>query len=86
MHSSAIAFIDVLLLKYLSDVLGVVVNDAGNLPRQLHILLLQPLHFLILQHHNPIKQFMLVVALIGFKILSKLYEIAVELLDLLPIL
>lgn len=29
---------------------------------------------------------MLVVALIGFKILSKLYEIAVELLDLLPIL
>lgn len=86
MHSSAVALIDILLLEYLSDILWIIVNDAGNLPRQLRILLLQALHFLILQQHNSIQQFMLIVPFICLEILAKLDEIAVELLDLLSIL
>ena len=86
MHASAIAFIDILLFEYLSDILGIIIDDAGNLPGELRILLLQALHLLVLQQHDAIQQFMLIVPLIGLDILAKLYEIAVELLDLLPVL
>lgn len=49
MHASAIAFIDILLLEYLSDILGIIIDDASNLPGELRILLLQALHLLVLQ-------------------------------------
>jgi hypothetical protein len=49
MHASAIAFIDILLFEYLSDILGIIIDDASNLPGELRILLLQALHLLVLQ-------------------------------------